>query len=203
MSESTPSFPAPHRCTDPRVVVGLLDRLEDHRDAAGTLPIHDALYDLLRGLREGPCEEVEVAWDRLRSTLASHQAHPLAPAIRQLWEEVPAPVPRSLQDLLASLPGLKLEGDPVVALERYLHDRAEIQHLLEERIDDLAERLQRTALVANALGIAVVVLLLLTCVGWAGAFDLYDLPPPETPALQPEGTARSTTSRDAGGGERR
>lgn len=145
----------------------LLDALEEHRDHACTLALHDAAYDALVRLRGGAADP-EVA-----AVLAQSAGleHPLRPRLLAMLGQRPEPQTRSLASILAGERGVPLRADPLEALELHLRQRRELVVLLEQRQDELVRNLERTSRMLDlSVGVAVL-LFLLAGLGWAAAFD--------------------------------
>jgi len=144
-----------------------MERLETCREHPGTIPIHDALYRLLRAL-EG-CNEASAASARqaLYQALERFDEHPMADELRlQAPGGGPAAARPTLKQVLADIPGLPAREDPLEALSLHLRERREVQALLESRIDQLAAQADKLGRQLNlAVGVAVL-LFILGALGW-------------------------------------
>ncbi len=174
----------------------LVGRLEDHRDHPGTLEIHDAAYSLLCMLQDGAdAHALDGAARALADAADRWEDHPLQSAFLGLVMDLPAPPRRTLEGLLASIPGLPIREDPLEALELHIRERRQVQQLLEDRIEELLARLGRVNRKLNLAAGVSVIIFALGVLGWLVAFGWLEMPddtPPEVPeqeepeAEQPE-----------------
>ena len=133
----------------------------------------------------------------IRDALARFPAHPAHTGVAGSFGLSVQTKTASLEDLLATLPGTSLDPDPVARMRRYLHEQAEIRHLLERRVEELLYRMDRTAFLTNVLAGACVALGFVAILGWMGAFGVFEVLGPETPTLQPPGTPQNVASPGA------
>ncbi len=141
-----------------------------HREHPATLEVHDAVYSLLTQLRES--DDDGAVWRAVDDVaLAARLDHPLRAALSELVGQTEPPETRTLQSVLAGVPGLPIRDDPLEVLELHLHQQQELQRLLEQRQEELVRNVQRLTRLLNLTAGVAVLLFILAGLGWAVAHD--------------------------------
>jgi hypothetical protein len=153
----------------------LLEGLELYREHPATLEVHDAAYGLLRLLRD-PDDDEDATWRAFDALArAGELEHPLRASLLELVGKREVTQTRTLQSVLAGVPGLPVREDTLEVLEMHLKQQGELRRLLEQRQEELVRNLQRLSQLLNMASGVVVVLFILASIGWAMAFDWFSV----------------------------
>ncbi|MCK6504643.1 hypothetical protein L6R53_14765 [Myxococcota bacterium] len=157
-----------------------LSLLEPHGAHPQTGPLHDPLYELLRG---GGASEV----DTLRRALLRCADHPAAPALRRLLEADLGLERDTVEQVLTRFGPWRHDHVADEVAER-LQRAGDLRRAMEQQATAQAEQIARLSRTVDALSLVGAVLAVLALVGWLGAMDVWTvdwMTPPQPP---PEGT---------------
>ncbi|MFH1467698.1 MAG: hypothetical protein ABIO70_25150 [Pseudomonadota bacterium] len=163
----------------------LLARLEGAREHPRTLPLHDALYGLLRDPPPaGDTAAVAAARDRVLAALEG--GHPSEAEVRETFGLPSAVRARDLAHVLGRIPDFPAREDPLEALELYLAAQRERIARLERSREELVQVVRRQGVLLSAAVGGATLLLILLALGWGlaplwlgpGGPSASDLPEP-------------------------
>ena len=178
MSDPVPSAPASPIPAD-RLEAALV-LLEPFGAHPHTGPLHDPLYELLKG---GPPDGLLA----FRAALLRHGDHPAAPALRRLLEADLGLERDSLEQVLSRF-GPWRHDDPVVEVAERLQRAQELRLAMEQQATAQAEQIARQSRTVDALSMVGALMAVLAIVGWLGAMDVWTIDWQSPPTPPPEGT---------------